>query len=198
MAEQHRSNPPNFLSSFSPHSVSRRRCLGHFGVWLAIFGCFHQAQCRSYAADFGADANRASDTFAHNVLVAEQAGDLETRAALVGSIDPKMELDVLSKSLLGLMRDANGNWSSIEESVATRLSADALKNYVEFRKRQPASIEGHLTVAAWCERNRMFDQQRAHLQAILKINPSHEAAFHQWPLVLQRRNGRNHQTGTVD
>lgn len=185
--------PCRTVSSFQiPERSVTHQLLKFCTIWILLASVFHQTNESCWAAEFPSDASQPQSTYAARALAAELEGDLDRRAEMVGFIDPVKESDVLSKSLLGLMRDGKEKWVSIEEAASKRAERTALNEYQEYRKTQPATVEGHWSVAAWCERRRMFDQQRAHLLAILTINPNHELARQR----LQHRliNGRWYST----
>lgn len=124
-----------------------------------------------------------SDSAVERVLLAEQSGDLEARSDALEQLTPQSEPESLSNSLLGNIRQSANEWISVDDSVQDNLSSDALDKYEAFRATQPNSIDGHLAVANWCKRNRMYDQFRAHLQSVLFLEPNHEGAR----LALQHR-----------
>jgi Pretoxin HINT domain len=70
----------------------------------------------------------------------------------------------------------DGQWVSIHKSF-TRLSGDkTLAEYRALRAKTPKTLTGQLQLATWCRQHKLYDQQRAHLTAVLEINPNHAAA----------------------
>ncbi|MEZ6089004.1 MAG: hypothetical protein R3C05_13455 [Pirellulaceae bacterium] len=117
------------------------------------------------------------------MLIAEQDGDLEARSTALAKLTPQTAPKALVNSLLGNVRQRGDEWVSVDTSVEAHVGSAALGKYEAFRATQQNSIDGHLAVANWCERNRLKDQLRAHLQAVLFLEPNHQGAR----LALQHR-----------
>jgi hypothetical protein len=50
--------------------------------------------------------------------------------------------------------------------------------YRHRRQKAPQTVEGQLALAQWCARHKLEDQARAHLTAVLEIDPEHPQARH--------------------
>jgi len=70
----------------------------------------------------------------------------------------------------------NNRWIPIEEAVELAQRNSLLKRYAHERAKRPPTVAGHLAMAAWCAKKKLPQQRRAHLQAVLAIDPDHAAA----------------------
>ena len=60
----------------------------------------------------------------------------------------------------------------VEETAAGR----RLSEYRERRRAAAPTVAGQLALAQWCRRQRYFDQERAHLTAVVALEPDHALA----------------------
>jgi len=63
------------------------------------------------------------------------------------------------------------------EVVAARVAHDAaLNEYRKVRDSYAATVDGQLSLANWCQKKKLLEQERAHLTRVIDINPDHGEA----------------------
>lgn len=115
-------------------------------------------------------------TLAEMVLTAESRGDLDSRHKIASLLTTKTEVDELGLTVLGKIRDTDGQWRTIDDSIRYAQTAEKRLAYAQFRSTQPNTIEGHWNVIQFCIANRLSDQRRAHLLAVLDLEPQNGEA----------------------
>ena len=109
-------------------------------------------------------------------LKAEAEGEIVQRDQLLS------EASNLSKELpqvnwfRGKLQDSKGNWLSIDESVDKANDQNMLDEYEKQRSKLSDTVQGHWQIATWCAQRRLAEQCRAHLNAIIKLDPDHISA----------------------
>jgi hypothetical protein len=108
-----------------------------------------------------------------NGLTAERTKHL----ALAVMTDPG---HALARGLLGLVDDG-GRWRRADD-VAGRVRADAalsatLADYRAKRAAASPSADGQWKLALWCESRGLKDESRAHLMAVLRLDPRRDEAW---------------------
>ncbi|MBC8354414.1 MAG: hypothetical protein H8E66_20660 [Planctomycetes bacterium] len=123
-----------------------------------------------------ASAQRAKDAerieaLVRDGLAAESAGDNHARRVLfeaVLDIDPDSEI---AHWHLGHVRIGD-EWKTIAESEDSALADVKLNAYIKRRAEYGGSVDGQARLAAWCQRNELADQARAHWLQVLRIDPN--------------------------
>lgn len=109
-------------------------------------------------------------------LKAEADGELVQRDQLLS------EASNLSKDLpqvnwfRGKLQDTRGNWLTIDESIEKAKDQNLLDDYEKQRSKLSDTVQGHWQIATWCAQRRLVEQCRAHLNAIIKLEPDHGGA----------------------
>ncbi len=152
---------------FSTHSKHAR-----LGLFLATLSAASFAR----GAEPDAIDEFVPTTLAEMVLTAESRGDLDSRNKIASLLTTKTEVDELGMTVLGKIRDADGQWRTIDESIRLAQTAEKRLAYAQFRTAQPNSIEGHWNVVQYCNTNNLREQRRAHLLAILDLEPQNSEA----------------------
>ena len=67
-------------------------------------------------------------------------------------------------------------WRNPDEVAALAAGDLRLAAYRRQRETTSDTIEGQLALAQWCAKRRLTDQRRAHLTAVLQIDPNHAKA----------------------
>ncbi|MBX6316100.1 MAG: HEAT repeat domain-containing protein [Isosphaeraceae bacterium] len=85
-----------------------------------------------------------------------------------------------ARGLMGLVQDA-GKWRRPEQ-VAERVQADAklaaaLAEYHEKRAKTPHKADDQWKLALWCEQHGLKAEAKAHLTAVVRLDPKREAAW---------------------
>jgi len=76
---------------------------------------------------------------------------------------------------LGYLRDGR-NWVRVSEYVEAYRPPAAWKQYHDLRKQTPATVEGQTSLADFCSRQGLLEQERVHWSAVLDLDPDHAAA----------------------
>src|SRR4051794_38967433 len=108
-----------------------------------------------------------------NGLQAERIRHL-TRAVLT---DPN---HAVARALLGLLHQAD-RWKQPDD-VAAEARADAARSaamaeYNGRRQKAADTADAQWKLALWCEKNRLQPEARAHLSAVVRLDPSRRAAW---------------------
>ncbi len=108
-------------------------------------------------------------------LQAEIAGDAKVREAALQAALEQSPNDSSVRWHNGFVR-VQGKWIKHDQTLDLSATDSKLNKYREQRASTPTTVEGHLQLADWCQRNKLVDQERAHLTALLDLAPDHAAA----------------------
>lgn len=67
-------------------------------------------------------------------------------------------------------------WLKFDELPKLVAEDDRLAAYRRVRDQYPKTLQGRLALAEWCAKNKLAEQQRAHLTEVLEIDPNHQQA----------------------
>lgn len=67
-------------------------------------------------------------------------------------------------------------WVKYDELPKLAAEDERLTAYRHVRQKYPKTLQGRLALAEWCAKQKLVDQQRAHLTEVLEINPDHQQA----------------------
>ena len=156
------------------------------GMMAAVLGETDRMAYEAARVQAGRDAN------AHVKLAlwCEQHGLTAERAkhlALAVLNDPR---NAMARGLMGLVLD-QGAWRRPED-VSAKLKADAERaatraEYNDKRTRAPHTADGQWKLALWCEQNGLNAEATAHFTAVIKLDPTREAA---WKRLGFRKQGK--------
>ena len=128
----------------------------------------------TYAGD--PDTTQRANDLVAKALRAEADGELLERNQLL------TEASRLSNGLpevnwfQGKLQDENGEWITIDESVVQAKDQSLLDEYESQRAKLPNTVQGHWQLAIWCAKKNLLEQCRAHLNALIKLDPDHNGA----------------------
>jgi hypothetical protein len=71
---------------------------------------------------------------------------------------------------------AGKKWVDFEDMVKESRDDEVLKEYTKRRDKAANTVAAQMELADWCRRQKLVDQQRAHLTAVLQLEPDHAAA----------------------
>jgi hypothetical protein len=134
---------------------------------------------------------RSSDAHTRLALWCEAHGlgaERVKHLALAVLADPA---NATARGLMGLVA-YRGRWER-PDAVAERVKADealsaALAEYNARRERMPETADAHWKLALWCEEQGLDAEAKAHLTAVVRLDPGREAAWKRLGCV--RHNGR--------
>jgi hypothetical protein len=96
-----------------------------------------------------------------------------------------------------------GKWLTFEEASAQSRLQPRLDEYRQRRSEAVDTVAGQLALADWCSRNKLDDQERAHLSRVVELSPDHAVARErlghllvdgQWLTADQRRENAQRVT----
>lgn len=108
-----------------------------------------------------------------------EAIDAVLRKELVSPVDRRGELSAaLEKHAespelrwqAGYVRNGK-SWQPVEAAGQSSAAEPRLQEYRERRASTPQTAQGQLELADWCRKEKLYDQERAHLQAVLDLTP---------------------------
>ncbi len=120
-------------------------------------------------------AQRATELVA-KALRAEADGELIQRDQLLSEASSVAQDLPQVNWFRGKLQDSKGNWLSIDESVDKANDQSVLDEYEKQRSKLSDTVQGHWQMAIWCAQRRLAEQCRAHLNAIIKLDPDHSSA----------------------
>ncbi len=95
--------------------------------------------------------------------------------------------DAQARGLLGMVK-VDGRWHEAAEAAARPVPGAMAKYEARRAAMNPDRAEEHWQLALWCERNGLSPEARAHLAAVVRLEPSREAAWRH--LGFRRHRGR--------
>lgn len=107
---------------------------------------------------------------------AEIDGDLLSREKFLSEAK-QTEYDFAPANWLrGQVISADGSWVSVDQAIEQAKSDELLASYEAMRAEQPPTIQGNLQAAAWCAKNKLPLQCRAHIENVLNFDADHQLA----------------------
>ena len=95
--------------------------------------------------------------------------------------------------LLGQVAD-NGQWrmpQAVSEDYLNDADAKAtLATYRARRDKSPDTAQAHWQLAEWCEENGLKAEAKAHLAAVIRLNPAGKKPGRNWDITSQKADGR--------
>lgn len=108
-------------------------------------------------------------------LEAEAAGDESARARALADALQAAPDDAAVRGAAGFLKQGR-RWVAYEQAVEEARNDKRLAEYRERRKASAPTVASQLELADWCRGKRLEAQQRAHLTAVLSLDPEHAAA----------------------
>lgn len=107
---------------------------------------------------------------------AEIDGDLLSREKFLSEAK-QTECDFAPANWLrGQVISADGSWVTVDQAIDQAKSDELLASYESMRAEQPPTIQGNLQAAAWCAKNKLLLQCRAHIENVLNFDADHQLA----------------------
>lgn len=122
------------------------------------------------------DSRRAAvDSALRAALEAEIAGDPTVRARQLEAALHAAPNDSRARGAAGFLRKDN-RWVSYDAVIEDARHNKRLAEYRDRRKQSEPTVASQLALADWCRKQRLEPQERAHLTAVLSLDPEHAAA----------------------
>jgi hypothetical protein len=119
-----------------------------------------------------AEKNDSARLGVEKVLRAEIAGAVNRREQLAQAIKAQPD-SPFAHWQSGFVRDGK-TWKSFDEPNPSGANSDSRQDYVSRRQQAEKTFQGQLELADWCRKNRLADQEQAHLTAALALAPPRE------------------------
>ncbi|WP_286763444.1 polymorphic toxin-type HINT domain-containing protein [Rhodopirellula sp. UBA1907] len=139
------------------------------GIFLVGATCWAATGIDSQAA--GADAD-----WSAKLVDASSAGDVALREQLLANPPEDSEVQSLANALKGQMKDANGQWVSIDETIKDVSRANRVTEYESRRDSMEDTAADHWQLSRWCRGQRMPGRARAHALRVTELQRNHVAA----------------------
>lgn len=107
---------------------------------------------------------------------AEIDGDLLSREKFLNEAKQTEYNFAPANWLRGQVISADGSWVTVDEAIEQGKSDKLLASYEAMRAEQPPTIQGNLQAAAWCAKNKLPLQCRAHIENVLNFDADHQLA----------------------
>jgi hypothetical protein len=148
----------------------RSQMFGRVGLAVALSAL---AVLPAVAAKRGRESNAANERV-REALAAELRGAAADRAAALASALEAAPDDAAVRWQAGFVKQG-GEWVP-HEAVATKAADDGmLREYTKRRDKAADTLAGQVELAEWCRKNKLVEQEQAHLMAALQLAPNHAA-----------------------
>jgi hypothetical protein len=129
---------------------------------------------RMATADEGAKTRRglASDSVREALQCEVYALTAERSRLLAEAVEQDPKLDA-AQWQLGRVKDDHGKWIDHDQAAAAPGVTEKLAEYERVRAKYPDTVDGQLSIANWCAKRKLVQQERAHLMRILDLAPDH-------------------------
>lgn len=142
-------------------------------ITIALLGCTLTTIQRNARAN---DVNERAVELVSRAMQAESDGELVERERLLVKAAAMARNLPIANWYLGKVQEPDGAWATVEDSVKKAASQRWLAEYEAIRAKRSSTVQDHWQLATWCADRRLVDQCRAHLFAIINIEPDHRAA----------------------
>jgi len=149
---------------------------GGWSLWFVVLAgwCLSPSWIAAAPKD-ASQPQRAADVHVERALRAEVEGRVAERADGLRAAMEEAPDHEPARWHSGFIRAA-GKWIRYDEFAAQSGDTPALAAYRNQREQAPQTVEGQLRLADWCRDQRLGQQERAHLTAVLDLAPNHAAA----------------------
>ena len=103
------------------------------------------------------------------VLRAELEGPLDRRQQLAATLEQNPDSDA-ARWQSGFVRTGN-QWRSFDETAPSTAATDLLGKYRARRREAVQTPAGQIDLADWCRKNKLPEQERAHLRSAMDLAP---------------------------
>ena len=118
------------------------------------------------------DQDAAAKKLVAEALYSEIYGDAKSRDRLLESAAKQNPEFAPAMWHRGFVKVGDA-WEKASDLVEKTVDAPLIRHYQELTEKQPDSVAGHLEIANWCRKQRLYDRERAHLEAVIRAEPDH-------------------------
>jgi hypothetical protein len=120
-------------------------------------------------------AEQQDNTSFRAIAEAEARGDLKSREEMINVALQRDDTLAELHWQQGEMREG-GRWTTVEEHIAAVKPKKVLAEYRALRAKSDATLKSQQELATFCRKHDLVQQERAHLTAILELDPENERA----------------------
>ncbi|MFG0266514.1 MAG: hypothetical protein ACF8AM_15420 [Rhodopirellula sp. JB055] len=128
------------------------------------------------ASGVESQAVAADATWSEQLVQASSVGNVQLRERLLQNPPADSEAQSLANALKGRLKDSDGQWVSIEESVQDDTRANRIAEYERRRDSMEDKAEDHWQLSRWCRTAHMPSRARAHALRVTELERDHEPA----------------------
>jgi hypothetical protein len=151
-----------------------KRLVAKLAGWGVVISAVGLSATAAPAANKGVRIRAASEAV-QKALQCEIDGADQNRDYLLQSALEQVPDFPPALWLTGHVRHQN-RWVKFDEFPDLLAGDRRLGEYGRRRAKTPHTVEGQLALARWCSKHKLADQGRAHLTAVLDVNPNHAEA----------------------
>lgn len=112
----------------------------------------------------------------HLALESEMAGNNDQREALLQQAITQSPDHAATRWHLGQVRVGNA-WLSPREVQQAAENDERLANYRRLRETASPTVADQVTLARWCRKNKLVDEERVHWMMVCQLQPDHPEAL---------------------
>ncbi|WP_047813352.1 polymorphic toxin-type HINT domain-containing protein [Rhodopirellula islandica] len=146
-----------------------------FGVRYSM-GIFLVGATCVAATGIESQAVAADATWSEQLVQASSVGNVQLREQLLQNPLADSEAQSLANALKGRLKDSDGQWVSIEESVQDDVRSNRIAEYERRRDSLEDTAEDHWRLSRWCRTAHMPGRSRAHAVRVIELDRNHAAA----------------------
>src|SRR5579863_4138729 len=139
------------------------------GLMLFVCGTLLSALASSAPAKKAAAKVDPALPAVDRVLRAELEGPVDRRQQLAAALEQNPD-SATARWQAGFVRSGN-QWRSFDEPVPSTAASDLLDKYHARRRDAAATPAGQIDLADWCRKNKLPEQERAHLRTAMELAP---------------------------
>lgn len=142
-----------------------------YSMGLFLVGATFWAATGIESQAVGADAD-----WSAKLVDASSTGDVALREQLLANPPDDSEVQSLANALKGQMKDAHGQWVSIDETIKDVSHANRVTEYESRRDSMDDTAADHWQLSRWCRGQHMPGRARAHALRVVELQRDHVAA----------------------
>ncbi|WDQ19155.1 polymorphic toxin-type HINT domain-containing protein [Rhodopirellula sp. P2] len=146
-----------------------------FGVRYSM-GIFLAGATCVAATGIESQVHAADATWSEQLVDASSIGNVQLREQLLENPPADLEAQSLANALKGRLKDTNGQWVSIEESVQDDARSNRIAEYESRRDAMQDTAADHWQLSRWCRAEHMPGRARAHAFRVVELDRDHAAA----------------------
>ncbi|PHQ31894.1 polymorphic toxin-type HINT domain-containing protein [Rhodopirellula bahusiensis] len=127
-------------------------------------------------AGIESQAVAADAEWSEQLVDASSVGDATLRNQLLENPPANSNAQSLANALKGRLKNTNGEWVSIEESIEDDARSNRIAEYEKRRDSSEDTAADHWQLSRWCRAEHMPGRSRAHAFRVVELQRNHAAA----------------------